>query len=96
MSIPIPDGSVVITPMEVYREMQATHRAVQDVALKLDAALVETDRRLAAIDGPDGWRRDYEMRLRALERWRWTVVGITTVLSAGVGAGATLLSSSGH
>lgn len=66
MSTPIPEGSVIITPMEVYREMQATHLAVQGIAAKLDAALVDNDRRLTALDGPDGKLKDHEQRIRAI------------------------------
>ncbi len=96
MTIPIPDGSVVITPTEVYREMQATHQAVQNVSTKLDTALDATERRLTALDGPDGVVRDHEVRLRAVERKTWAAAGIASVLSAGVAVGATLLASSGH
>ncbi len=60
MSIPIPEGSVVITPTEVYKEMQATHAAVQQVATKVDGFVntqIDHENRLRAVDGlPDDFR----------------------------------------
>lgn len=51
--MPIPEGSVVITPTEVYREVQATHQAVQQLLGKLDTFV--------------GTQADHESRLRTLE-----------------------------
>ena len=57
----IPEGSVVITPIEMYREMQATHQAVRDVAGKLDGVLESHGRRL---DDHDKDLGDHEKRIR--------------------------------
>ena len=57
----IPEGSVVITPTEMYREMLATHQAVRDVSGKLDSALGDTARRL---EGHDKDIEDHETRIR--------------------------------
>ena len=61
----IPEGSVVITPTEMYREMLATHQAVRDVSGKLDGALDAHSRRL---DGLDKDVLDHENRLRHAEQ----------------------------
>lgn len=82
-STPIPDGSVVITPTEMYREMLATHQAVRDVSGKLDGALDAHTRRLDGIDKDLG---DHESRLRGLERRVWMAVGVSTAVSGGAAA----------
>lgn len=64
-SAQIPEGSVVITPMAMYVEMQATHQAVRDVATKLDGALSDHGRRL---DDHDKDLGDHETRLRHEEQ----------------------------
>lgn len=79
----IPDGSVVITPTEMYREMLATHQAVRDVSGKLDGALDAHARRL---DGIDKDVADHETRLRGLERRVWMAVGVSTAVSGGAAA----------
>lgn len=85
MTVPaqIPEGSVVITPMAMYVEMQATHQAVRDVAVKLDGALSDNSRRL---DGIDKGMADHETRLRGLERRVWMAVGVSTAVSGGAAA----------
>lgn len=79
----IPEGSVVITPTEMYREMLATHQAVRDVSMKLDGALSDTARRL---DGIDNDVADHETRIRGLERRIWMTVGAGTVVGGGAAA----------
>lgn len=61
----IPEGSVVITPTEMYREMQATHQAVRDVSGKLDGALDAHARRLDDLDKDVS---DHETRIRRGEQ----------------------------
>ncbi|MEY9937278.1 hypothetical protein [Streptacidiphilus sp. MAP5-3] len=68
----IPDGSVVITPNEVYAEVRATREAVGELTRKLDQVPGRVD--------------DHEHRLRALEERRIphsSVTVITAVVSAG-------------
>jgi hypothetical protein len=79
----IPEGSVVITPTEMYREMVDTHRAVQNISTKLDGALSDNSRRL---DGIDKDLVDHETRLRGLERRVWMAVGVSTAVSGGAAA----------
>lgn len=69
---PIPEGSVVITPTEMYREVQATHSAVQDLAAKLDSV--------------PGRVADHEARLRAVERAVWWAAGAAAVLGGAAGS----------
>jgi hypothetical protein len=69
MSIPIPDGSVIITPTEMYREQVATHQAVQTMSNKLDSALDKVG--------------DHESRIRSLERRFWIGMGVAITVSAG-------------
>lgn len=69
---PIPDGSVVITPNEVYAEVRATREAVGELTRKLDQVPAQVD--------------DHEKRLRSLEERRiphssFTV--ISSILSTG-------------
>ena len=79
----IPEGSVVITPMEMYREMVDTHRAVQSISTKLDTALSDNSRRLDSVDKD---LTDHETRLRSLERRVWMAVGVSTAVSGGAAA----------
>lgn len=74
---PIPDGSVIITPTEMYAEMRATHTAVQQIASKLD--------------GVPATLADHESRLRAVEKAVWRAAGAATVLGAAAGAAVSLL-----
>ncbi|WP_306323725.1 MULTISPECIES: hypothetical protein [unclassified Streptomyces] len=77
-STPIPDGSVIITPTEVYAEVRATHDEVKSVSSKLDALPVHD---LVQQLG------DHESRLRILERSRWPLP--TLGVLAGVGGAVT-------
>lgn len=106
----IPDGSVVITPTEMYREMLATHQAVQTVGSKLDSALDSHGRRLDEHDrlGADHEARirvvethatasaDHETRLSAVEKRVWMAAGASALLSAAAAAAATLLAGTGR
>lgn len=64
------DG-VTITNREIYDQVVATK--------DLTAKLVD---KVEAIEKRDG---DHETRIRALERWRWTVAGIAAAVSAAGG-----------
>ncbi|MDT3395424.1 hypothetical protein RKE29_01955 [Streptomyces sp. B1866] len=67
---PIPDGSVIITPTEVYAEVRAIHDEVKSVSAKLDALPLGDH---AAQLG------DHEVRLRALERARWPLPSLAAL-----------------
>jgi hypothetical protein len=86
----LPEGSVVITPNEMYREMQDIGRKVDHITAVIDPALatvqegVSANReRIAALDG----------RVRALENWRWFVLGIAALGAPAVAAVVSLILS---
>lgn len=86
MSIPIPEGSVVITPIEVYREVQATHQAVQQMVGKLDTFVttqLDHESRLRNLETamPD----NAEPRLRKLENRIAMYSGASAVLGTAAG-----------
>lgn len=62
---------VTITNREIYDQVLATKDVLGKLVDKVDA-----------IEKRDG---DHETRIRALERWRWTVVGIAAAVSAAGG-----------
>lgn len=64
-STPIPDGSVIITPTEVYAEVRATGDAVRELTTKLDNIPAEL--------------LDHEARIRVLERGRWPLPSLAAV-----------------
>lgn len=97
-SAQIPEGSVVITPIEMYREQQATHTTMLNVVSKIDSltdkldhSLEDQSKRIEAIDGKDGILVKHDSRLTALERWRWKSAGVAAVISAAGAAGGTAL-----
>lgn len=82
----LPDGAVIITPNEMYREMQAIAKNVDRLATILDPSLaeirVDVVELKAKAESQDG-------RLRTLENWRWFVLGVAGVFAP---AGGFLLS----
>lgn len=103
-SAAIPDGSVVITPAEMYHEMLATHQAVRDVSGKLDGALAAHARRLDDLDKDVS---DHEARIRHGEQTHATKEELGTAerniealqrwrwRSAGVASGISAVVASG-
>lgn len=95
---------MVITPIEMYREMQATHQAVRDVAGKLDGVLESHGRRLDEHDKDLG---DHEGRIRHGEQAFATKEDLEVVIvqvqdlqhgrwkTAGAAAAGSLVASSG-
>jgi hypothetical protein len=75
---PLPPGSAVVSPEQMYAEIRATHDTVTRIELGLQSIPAEM--------------KDHETRLRALERWTWRATGIATAVAAIVGAAAGLLS----
>lgn len=55
--MPIPDGSVVITPGQMYTELQAMRKSVDNLATTVDPALNEIRRDVS----------DHETRMRIVE-----------------------------
>lgn len=96
MSIPIPDGSVVITPTEVYKEVRDTHQAVQQMVGKVDTFIsTQSDHedRLRKVDGlPDDFtelkktvNEDHAPRIGKLETRIAMYSGAAGVLGTAAG-----------
>jgi hypothetical protein len=78
MSQPIPEGSIVITPTEVYNEVKSLTEAVRRMVAQ-DEAEVESRRELKArVDLLDS-------RLTAVERKMLLFTGAAAAAGAGVG-----------
>lgn len=77
----IPEGSVVITPIEMYREQQATHTTVLGVVSKLDSLAEKLDAnritQAQRMDEMDASIEDHEKRIRQAA----TVVEVEKVAS---------------
>lgn len=71
----IPDGSVVITPTEMYREIRDTRDAVNRLVNVVDPALTNIRHDVA----------DHEIRIRAVEKRVWVACGIGAVIGGAVG-----------
>ena len=71
-----PDGSVYITPKQMYDELLRLRDAVQGLCKTLDPALDDIRNDVG----------DHETRIRALERRMWQAVGASAVLSSLGGA----------
>lgn len=96
--MPIPDGSVIITPMQQYEQQQKIGETLRDVANKLDSVAGKLDhyqddqsKRMDAIDGKDGVLVKHDVRITTLERWRWKSAGVAAAVSAAGAAGGTAL-----
>ena len=81
----LPEGAVIITPNEMYREMQAIAKNVDRLATILDPSLaqlrvdlIETGQRIVVVDTKAA---ALDNRVRVLENWRWMVLGIATVIA---------------
>jgi len=92
-SVPIPEGSVIITPLEMYHKAQETQTLLLNVSMKLDTMDSKFDhyqedqsRRMDAIDGKDGTIVNLQRRVTSLERWRWISTGAVAMLSSGATA----------
>lgn len=72
-SVTLPPGSVIITPTQMYVELQ-------DMGKKLDHLASVIDPTLTTIRDDV---KDHEERVRSLERWRWVAFGVATAGAAG-------------
>jgi len=73
VSAHIPEGSVVITPTEMYAEMRAIHDSVNSIKDTLDPAVAEIRTDLA----------DHEARIRGMEKRIWLASGAFALISVG-------------
>lgn len=97
-TMPIPEGSVVITPFQMYQEQQEMNKTLQKVATSVDSVVGKLDhyqedqaKRMDAIDGKDGVLVKHDARITTLERWRWKSAGVAAAVSAAGAAGGTAL-----
>lgn len=76
MEVPIPAGSVIITPAQMYDEIKATRAEVQQLSTLLNPAITKIQADVA----------DHEHRLRSLERKVVAASGGAAVLGGGLTA----------
>jgi hypothetical protein len=76
-----PEGSVVIPPNEVYREVIATKEAVHSLSSRVEALLSRVP---SDID-------DHDARIRHLETQVWMAAGVVAVIALAAGIIAPLL-----
>src|SRR3546814_8406037 len=67
----IPDGSVIITPAQMYGEMQAMRTSLEHLTATLDPFTVDVRKDIA----------DHEARIRSIERRLWAQTGASGVLA---------------
>ena len=77
VTIPIPDGSVIVTPAQMFAEMRDMHDEIK--SLRSEVSPVLTDIRSDV--------QDHEGRLRVLEANRWKQAGIVGAVSALMSSG---------
>lgn len=79
-----PEGGVVITLADIYRQVVALAARV-DSALarqdRADAILAEHETELRPLAGADRQIADHEVRLRAIERSRWPLTSVTVLIA---------------
>lgn len=79
-----PDGSVIITPNEMFRELRDTHDEVKALGSQIGALTQNVSHRVDELERAVARNQG---RLEALERWRWMLAGAATAAGA-VGAAA--------
>ena len=102
-SIPVPDGSVIITPAQQYAELRALTVAVNDLSSKVDPALVTIREDVIEVRGHlNDVRADVKahvaelrIELSGLQKWRWMMTGALVLLASLVGWGALNLTKIG-
>jgi len=72
------DNVVVITLKDVYETMIEQGKVLDSVHSRLDKVVVKHE-------SHDQWFEDHEARLRDLEKFRWQVAGIASVVGSLVG-----------
>lgn len=82
--VPVPDGSVIITPAQQYAELRTLTDAVRDLSGKVDPALSTIREDVAEVRAHVD---KIHIELSGLQRWRWMLTGALTLLSALVGYG---------
>ena len=83
MSAQIPDGSVVVTPTDMYREIRDMHDELRALNSSINPALQEIR----------GDVEDHETRIRTLEKFSWKQIGASSVLATVVSGAVAYLSA---
>lgn len=78
-----PEGSVLITPAQMYHELRATHDEVKRLSQALDPAIKNLRHAVDTVAERVG---DHETRLRVLERRIWIASGFAALAAAALGA----------
>lgn len=84
----LPAGSAVITPNQMYAELHEVGRKVEKLTNVIDPALAELRKDL---DDTDKRASLLEARVRAIEHWRFFVLGVSCVVGVIAGYGGSLL-----
>jgi hypothetical protein len=69
----VPEGSVIITPAEIYAKVMTLTEAVQQMVAKEQASTLASD------------VSDLKVRVRALEMKVWMVAGAAAAMGSGLG-----------
>lgn len=72
MTAQIPDGSVIITPTQMYSEIQSANAKIDHLTAIIDPAMQDMRHDVA----------DHETRIRTLEMWRWKAAGVGAAVGA--------------
>ena len=84
----LPEGAVIITPNEMYREMQDIGRKVDHLTAVIDPSLMH----LQTIGAENKANiQALNSRLVTLEHWRWFVLGVAAIAAAAVPTLVTLI-----
>lgn len=86
----LPEGSVIITPNEMYKEMQEIGRKVDHLTsvvdpslLHIQAAIADNKNSIAVIKAErEVAVAGLDLRITALEHWRWFVLGVAAIVAA--------------
>jgi hypothetical protein len=86
----VTDGQ--ITNRDLYDAQRATEQQLGGLALQVATLVAEWRNVGERLNSGSETMRDYELRLRVLERWRWRMAGAAGTIGAlaGGGAGAAL------
>lgn len=84
----IPDGSVIITPNEIFRELRDTHDEVKSLGAQVSALTTNVSTRVDALERDS---KEFDGRLAVLEQFRWKLLGAAVIVSGAASYGASLL-----
>jgi hypothetical protein len=90
--MPIPDGSVIITPAQQYAELRALTSAVEKLTNTMDPALADIRK---DVDDSRADIKEIRTEVAALQRWRSALASAVLVLTTLIGWGALNLTKMG-